>query len=264
MSDSGIWRWNVNPVWERHCSMLQEAVLTKESKDDFSRNHHLRACLYFGIGTLEAFLNQQMREILTQEGWSEDKIYKEIRYGKFEEKRKTWIARICGKEVSLPEEYSEVILEFNLIRGDITHPKDRDHAIYPQLENCDYMRFIEVITKSIVFIHENQQEVFPYWLLGWNYVGFNHDSAWPNLRSNSEFLFSLRNMGYSFQCSPSMADYSDKWQNVNMVSLDGYKKLKRILEDYAEDIEPQCTTIGHPPRLTRRWWDRRFILENTP
>lgn len=264
MSDGGVWRWNVNPVWENHCAMVQEATLCEESKDDFSRCHHLRACLYFGIGTLESFLNQQIREKLTQEGKSEDKIYKKIRYTGFEEKRKKWVLKICGDDACLPAEYSEVIHDFNILRGDVTHPKDRDHAIYPRLEGCDYKRFVEVITESIVFIFERKNEVFPYWLLGWNYVGFNFDAAWPNLGNNDGFLFSLRNMGYHFECSPAMSGYSDHWINENMTSQDGYKHLKTFFMQYTEEIEPQRITIGLPPRLTSRWWDRQFIMDNTP
>jgi hypothetical protein len=240
--------------------MVQEAVLAMEATDDFTKYHHLRGCFYFGIGALEAFLNEQMRAKLTEEGISEKKIFKELRYTNFKTKRDDWPSAICGAEVGFPDEYSDTISEFNALRGEITHPKAKDHEIYKNLDEADPSSLVEAISCSIVYIYQVQGRPFPYWLLGWNYIGMNGDVAYPSLSNNvNGFVWSLANMG--FKTSPGQGWI---WEKEYMTSIEGYTKLKASLDSYPDDVEPFRVICGPTPRLTKRWWDRKYILERTP
>ncbi|MCG8531399.1 MAG: hypothetical protein MI749_12125 [Desulfovibrionales bacterium] len=254
-----VWRWNVNPVWHHHCSMVQEAVLAKEAIDDFTKYHHLRGCFYFGIGALEAFLNEQMRAFLSDKGQSEKKIFKKLRYAQLKEKRDDWPAVFCEDEINFPSQYSNIISLFNELRGEITHSKAKDHSIYKELDEADPSDLVEAISCSIVYIYEVLNRPFPYWLLGWNYVGMNGDCAYPTLSNNQNgFVWSLSNMGFS--TSPGQGWL---WEKENMTSVEGFVKIKTSLDSYSEDIEPLSAICRTAPRLTRRWWDRKYILERS-
>lgn len=57
-----VWRWNVDSVWHHFSWMCQASYLAGKSTNTFDRYHHASACLYFGIGAIEAFLNKKIRE----------------------------------------------------------------------------------------------------------------------------------------------------------------------------------------------------------
>jgi hypothetical protein len=64
----------VNPAWQNFSSMFREVTDAREAKTAMEKSHHLAAALYFGIATLEAFLNGKMRAHLTLAGKSETEI----------------------------------------------------------------------------------------------------------------------------------------------------------------------------------------------
>ncbi|MGE4558181.1 MAG: hypothetical protein AB7D07_15360 [Desulfovibrionaceae bacterium] len=261
-NDGGVWRWNVDPVWHHHSSMIQEAVLSTEAVDDFTKYHHLRGCFYFGIGALEAFLNKQMRSKLMQDGLPEEKIFKKLRQTTFKTKRECWPSAICEKEVQFPNEYSDIISSFNALRGEITHPKAKDHGIYKDLDEVNPKNLVESISCSIVYVYQELTCSFPYWLLGWNYVGMNGDIAYPSLSNNlNGFIWSLAHMGFGV---PTGDDRAVQWEKENMTSVSGYNILRDKLDAYPEEMEPFRIVCGPTPRLTKRWWDRKYILERTP
>jgi hypothetical protein len=82
-------------------------------------------------------------------------------------------------------------------RNEITHPKRRDHSIYVELDQADPDGLVDAIARAIVTLCEARGVPFPYWVLGWNYVGLNNNPAHP-LQSNNlnGFVWSFRGMGY--------------------------------------------------------------------
>ncbi|WP_156939598.1 hypothetical protein [Desulfocurvus vexinensis] len=259
-----VWMWNVDPVWSHHASMIKESILSTESCDDFSRHHHLMGCLYFGIGVIESFLNKMMRNVMENELTSEDEIFKHLRKTSFNVKKMKWPSVICGREVHIPDMYMSTIDSCNVLRGEITHPKRRDHSIYRDLEEVGPAAFAEAVTCFIVYIYQEKEEVFPYWLLGWNCVGMNGDVACMELSNNlNGFVWSLARMGLLEV--PAGGHLSEIWEKEYMTSISGYSAIKSRLDSYPEDIEP-FNSIGNIPfpRLTKRWWDRNYILSKTP
>ncbi|MGL1862453.1 MAG: hypothetical protein OCC46_08030 [Pseudodesulfovibrio sp.] len=259
--NNGVWRWNVDPVWHHHSSMIQEVVLSMEATDDFTKYHHLRGCFYFGIGALEAFLNQQMRAKLTKDCFSEDEIFDILRWTNSFEKKCSWPSILCGKKTDIPQHHLEIIDNIRLLRDEVTHPKANDHWIYKSLDDVRPTKFVEAITSSIIYIYQELSTPFPYWLLGWNYVGMNGDIAYPSLSNNSMFTWSLANMKLGI---PAGDERAQQWIQDYMTSIDGFNIIEEILDAYPDDMEPFRAIYRPTPRLTKRWWDRKYILERTP
>lgn len=218
------------------------------------RCHAVRSCTYFAVASIEALLNQQMRRHLEGEGVPESEIFKRLRRTTLNRKREEWPTEICGKSVSFGVEVSEIFETYKTLRDEITHPKRRDHSIYVELEQADPLQLADAVSRAIVRLREGQGAPFPYWVLGWNYVGLNADPAHPFQSNNMNgFVWSLRNMGYNV----NVGDVN--WDKHNMVSIAHYEALKSALGKYHSDIEPYNPIFPQKPRLTRRWWDREFI-----
>ena len=257
MTDGGHWRWNSDIAWHYFSSMQYEAHCAKNADNDFMKYHHLRSCIYFGIGTLEAFLNKQIRLYFENDGGTENDIAKAM-FHSTDDKLKKWVKRIYGAGFSFEKSLISVFACFKDMRNEITHPKNRDHSIYAELDACNPESLVEAVARGIVMLHEAKSTPFPYWLLGWNYVGMNGNSAHPFEGNNGNgFVHSFRGM---FEVSPRCFDFERDF----MTSIRGYEDLKKALDGYPHDIEPFWSNFPLRPRLCRRWWDHAFIRANTP
>lgn len=257
MAEERYGRWNVDPTWHHCSSMHQEAFHAIHASNEFAKYHHLRGFVYFSIATLESFLNQQMRFNLEREDQSEDKIFSKIRNTGLKDKLKKWPRKICPKEVRDFNGVAEDLLIYVNLRDDLTHPKHYDHGIYLTLDRLNIDELIRMVTDYIILVYEGLNESFLYWLLGWNYVGFNGDEANPCLINNQQFLHSLLNMGFevpAFKYGEALA-----WEKENMLTLDGYRKIKLSLDKCDLEIEPFWPDFPLKPRLTKKWWDENFI-----
>ena len=85
--------WGVNPAWQNFSSLFREASSARDAKTGMERSHHLTASLYFGIATLEAFLNERMRAHLKPTMGEED-IFNILHKGKIVSKLKKWPTEI--------------------------------------------------------------------------------------------------------------------------------------------------------------------------
>lgn len=255
-TSEGYWRWLVDPMWHHCASMYHEAYLSGYAENNYQRYHHLRACLYFAIGMVEAFLNKEQTALLEKEGLEEEQVIKKLK-GSFYEKT-LWLFPE-GVPDSLHDTWQD-LLALNDIRAEITHPRRKDHAIYRELDSACAYAITEKATEFIVGALEQQNKPFPYWMLGWNFVGVNDDNTEPFPNNNAQFKFALRAMGYDVPAS----DYyrAETWEKENMMSLDGFRKLRNIFDLHQEDIQPAIEYFkGLPtPRLTRRWWDKEFLF----
>tara|TARA_B100000315_G_scaffold105833_1_gene97067 strand:- start:506 stop:1246 length:741 start_codon:yes stop_codon:yes gene_type:complete len=242
--------------------MYQEAYCADHAPHEFARYHHLHGCLFFAVGSIEAFLNEQMRKALEDKGLHEDEIFKKLRKRPLPGKIEDWPKELCGKPAPVSEEIREVLYASRILRGEITHPKRRDHSIYRELDELHTTPIITAVSEYMVSIYEGAGEAFPYWIFGWNYVGMNNDPTYPALLPRGQFQYSLQMMGYDVPA----ADYyrSQEWEKVNMSSVEGYRVLKSALDQTATaDIEPVWRALPQRPRLTRRWWDREFLMQET-
>lgn len=252
-----IWRWNSELPWHHHCSMLYEAALAHEANNDFMRYHHVRSCIYFAVSALEAFLNGQMRRFHEGKGVPEKEIFKKLKKTPIDNKRADWPSEICGHSVVFPDGIDQIFAAHKDIRNETTHPKRRDHSIYPELEGANPNELAEAVSVAMVAVYEGLDDPFPYWLLGWNYVGMNNNAAYPHQSNNMNgFFYSLKRMGW--RISATEID----WDKRNMVTLENYRVLKDALDEYPLYIEPYWPIFPTRPRLTRRWWDHAFIYKD--
>lgn len=253
-----VWRWNSDLAWHYYSSMQFEAFCTQTAKNEFLRYHHLRACIYFGIGTLEAFLNKRIRLFLEGEGVDEEEICRKL-FHSIEDKWTKWVKRIYGKNAIKESGVSDVFKRFKDLRNEITHPTSRDHSIYAHMDSVQPYELLDAVAIGLVSLYEAERKPFPYWLLGWNYVGMNEDAAQPAQGNNQNgFLHSMKYMGFPVPSGISPA--CEDWEKQYMTTLDGFRKLRLSLDLYPEDIEPFLANFPSRPRLCRRWWDRELIL----
>jgi hypothetical protein len=263
------WRGNVDPAWESFPSLCESASLAVASRNEFDRNKNLKAALLFSSIALEAFLNRLMRTHLEARQTPEKEIVATLVGPSLTTKLKTWPAKWCAlpPTSSDSDELIASLDAYRALRNGITHPKERDHSIYATLERLDAKVLVTTVALTMVALCETRREQYPYWVLGWNFVGFNRDPAQPLLTDAAQFIHALARMGFLRPADALVVDTSRGWQNRWLSSRKGYSELAALLGAYSADIEPWFELIpgaGSPPRLCRRWWDRAFILSARP
>lgn len=246
------WRFNSNITWHYYSSAFYESILSAESNNPFQRYHHLRACIYFSVCCFESFLNTVMREKLTQDGVNEEVILKKLRKVNLEEKIRNWPSEVCETPLEIPGYIIDIFKSIQGVRNEVTHAKNRDHSIYSELDRMQPTLIVDAVARLIIITLSAKARPFPYWLLGWNYVGFNGNPAHPFEGNNlNGFVHSLRNLGIQFNNYGS----DIAWEMKAMTSMKGFDELKDILTQSPIDIEPHDTRFPQKPQLTRRWWD---------
>lgn len=248
------YRWNVHPPWEHFSSLVREATSVREARSEIHRYHHMRASLYFAIGSIEAFLNDRMRVKMTAEGADEDEILK-IMWKPFPTKARAWPEQLAGRTVTLPERLVEELASFNSMRSEITHAKAKDHSIYVRMDGVSAAALVKTTAEYIVRVLEAQGRTYYYWLHGWNLIGMNGNFNWPIVdSSNNQFIYALRHMGLNISALMS----NEAWEQTEMSSVAGFQKL-----DAAMDVAPACERFDPEfpmkDRLCRRWWDEVHV-----
>jgi hypothetical protein len=264
------WRWNVNAAWENFCAMCEEAHHGREARHEFDRYKHLRSCLIFGSMALEAFINEQMRQYLENVGTPEEQIYKCLRRPRLQSKINEWPAKFGNGVLQLDPGHSELFAlfdDFYDLRNSLVHPKERDHSIHRRLDDLDPAGVVEAVRTTIVLIAVAIPKPFPYWALGWNFVGFNFDNTHPVLLDVAQFRHSFARLGLITPNTAWLYDEANRWTEENMKSANDFRCLKAQLDALPIDIEPWFELIpgmGSPPRLTKRWWDHELIASTIP
>lgn len=242
--------WFIDPRWQNFSSLYREAVAAREAPNEIGRSHHLTSSLYFGIASLEAFLNRSMRAHLASRA-NEESIFKKLRHTDFLTKLERWPKEILQVTPSLADTTMDLLRLLYEVRGDLIHPKTRGHDTYRKLETVDPESVLMAVAEFIVRFFEARREVFPYWLFGWNYLNPRPDSHEIVLINNQQFSHSLLNMG--FQLPAWDAVPADAWREQNMSSLSGFQAIKRTL-DGLDHCEPKDPRFPFQPTLCRRWW----------
>lgn len=242
--------WSINPVWQNFSSLCREVSETHASKNEISRYHHLTSALYFAVATVESFLNQQMRLSLTKSK-TEEEIYEILRKARFPVKLKTWPEEILGCKTEISEKLLLEILEFNDIRGNLTHPKTTGHDLYGLLESLDPLSVKRAVAEYCIRFLERKGEPFPYWYIGWNYFNPRPNTQEIWMFNNQQFLHSLAYLGFSV---PSFNYGAAKaWEETWMSTFEGYVKLQDVL-DKIDHCEPKDERFPFKPIICRSWW----------
>lgn len=250
--------------------MYEDAHRAREARHEVDRYKHLRSCLIFGSIALEAFINEQMRRHLESIDFPEEQIYKRLRKELLRTKINEWPAEFGSRALELESGHSELFGLFDdlyELRNGLIHPKDRDHSIYRRLDDLGPGEVVEAVSTTLVLIAGAIPRPFPYWVLGWNFVGFNFDDTHPVLLDVAQFRHSLARLGLIARNTAWLYDEANRWTEENMKSGAEFRGLKAQLDGLPIDIEPWFELIpgmGSPPRLTRRWWDHDLIISTSP
>jgi len=214
------------------------------------RSHHLTAALYFGIATLEAFLNREMRSHL-KESKSEEEIFDVLRRGRFINKLRKWPVEIIGAEPGIPQKNIDLIELCNDVRGDLTHPKTLGHDIYERLLEVRPDELVDAIAAYIVAFHAAQGTRYPYWIFGWNYLNPRPNIHEIILINDQQFCFSLQALG--FDVPAAHWGRAEAWKDRYFKSLDGYQAIKEALS-HIQGCEPKYDRFPFQPKLCQQWW----------
>ncbi|MDR6212962.1 hypothetical protein [Paracidovorax wautersii] len=242
--------WSANPVWQNFSSLVREAHSAEVAPTTMERSHHLTAALYFGIATLEAFLNRVMRAHLAASK-SEHVILEVLRKGRFLAKLDKWPLEIIGIRPAFPQQQRDLIGLCNDVRGNLTHPKTLGYDIYKQLLTVRPDELVDAVATYIVTFHAAQRTRFPYWIFGWNYLNPSPRTHEIFLIHDQQFSFSLRALGFDVPASDAIR--SEAWRDLYLKSLEGYIAIKNAL-DKTSGCEPKAIPFPHQPTLCRRWW----------
>lgn len=252
-----IWRWNVDDTWLSFSSMFQEACISSSINDESLKYHHQTAAILFGVCSVESFMNKAIRKKMTVSETNEDVIIKTLKNLRLKDKLIVWPEKINIQQI--PKEHLDIFFEFFYLRHEITHRKRVDHSLYKELEETNIGSLVKSIQYILVHLYCNTEDTFPYWLLGWNYVGINFDKTKLCLINNQQFHYSLQRFGFNV---PAASYYHTlEWDKQFMSSINGFSILKDNVHDKCPDIEPQHPVFPKAPRLTKRWWDKIFLKD---
>jgi hypothetical protein len=266
----GHYRWNVDPVWENLSSVFEESHHARQAPNDYMRYKHIRSLLSFASTGLEAFFNKLIRKRMGERGESKEKISDSLKKMSLRYKVNNWFSDEYQSVINIESDaYNLYILfeDYHKLRHGLTHPKDIDHSIYLDLDRIDAESVVRSVQMTLLRVHEIIQRPYPYWLLGWNFVGFNRDPAHPFLSNVAQFRHSLARMELINPADAWDYDRANEWEQRWMSDQEGFQRLSNLLGTYHEAIEPWIEFIpglGSPPRLCRKWWDREYIISTTP
>lgn len=245
------WRWNVNPTWTSFSAMIQDGTMYYISDTQFEKNKLSKSCLYFGITSVESFLNQEIRDSMKENGASDNEILETVCGGR---RRKKWLESSPIGSIYRDDIYKKFIY-YKEIRNEVTHPTRKDQLINDYIEVIDTNEVIDVVKYILVKTCENQNKEFQYWMLGWNYIGYNFNDYELYLSNNlNGFFHSLMRM----RLLGLEINYQMDFSKRHMTGYSSFLNLQEKLSSYPFDIEAVDPGVSRP-RLTRKWWDRKVL-----
>ncbi|HEY4640236.1 MAG TPA: hypothetical protein VII75_02745 [Thermoanaerobaculia bacterium] len=242
--------WNQNPTWEHFSSLVQATTDGIAAQNRTVRIHHTKAALYAAIGSIESFLNTTMHGELKAQGLDDHAIRERVRKGSFAQKLKKWPTELAGEKIQTPDPTLTAIFDWQKLRDEVTHPKI-DHSLYDQLAAVRLETMRVSVAEFIVCLLEARHEIYPWWLLGWNFTkGPEHNE--PVLLNSQQFLFALAHLGFNIPVPA--AGPMQQWEEHFMTSIDGYRAIDEALQkiDYCQPRNPR---FRFAPRLCRKWRD---------
>lgn len=165
----------LEPTWQNFSSMYREAICAQEATSGMEIAHHRMASLYFGISTIECLLNREMTRFQLSQGMEHDEIHELLRKSEFKKKIKAWPQTITGKELPLRPSTLPRLLAIYDLRGNLTHLKNYWPDTFDDLGQTDPMQVVELVAEYIIALYQAKDDLFPYWVWGWNYLSPSHD-----------------------------------------------------------------------------------------
>lgn len=246
--------WVIEPTWQNFSSMYREAVCAHEATTGMEISHHRMAALYFGIATLECFINREMTRHDLVLDVDHEEIHNKLRNPKASLKKKleTWPQIITGKCLSLRPETLPRILAINALRGQLTHLKNYWPDTFDDLARTDPIEVVDLVAEYIIALYRAKGELFPYWVLGWNYLNPSRDGHEIALLPYTQFFHSLMSLGYQFE-SNTMHGIEAREQEI-LSTFEAYRKVATFLRSQGQ-CEPKWDCAPYQPKLCRRWWE---------
>ena len=244
----------LEPTWQNFSSMYREVICAQEASTGMEALHHRMAALYFGIATLECFINREMTRHELLRNVDHEEIHLKLRNSKFSLKKRLerWPEIITGKRLTLRPETLPRILAINALRGQLTHLKNYWPDIFNDLARVDPTEVLDLVAEYIIAFYRAKGELFPYWVWGWNYLnpGRNGHDIFP--LPYTQFLHSLRALGYKFESSVNYG-IEEREQEI-LSNFDDYQKVATFLRALNR-CEPKWDRAPFQPKLCRRWWE---------
>lgn len=255
---SRVWRWNVDPAWTNFSTMIQEHSFFNKSRTEFERHRASKTCLYFGVASIEAFINQELLSVMRKEGRDEDSIASILSQSRKKAEKLKLLETSPFGSIFDDEQY-KIFGEYKKIRNEVTHPSRPDQLIYDYIEIVNVEEFVDMVKYILVKICELQGKEFQYWMLGWNYIGFNHSEIELSLGNNLQsFYWSLQQMNLEGFNKLPQESFLEKC----MTGHTAFINLQKNLNEYPFDIEPKHP-IFSSPRLTRCWWEHSVLASDS-
>lgn len=245
-------------MWEHACGMVREIGEVKAARSEIHKQHHLRAALYFGVGAVEAFLNQEMRALLESRGLSDNEVFDALRHPGWKDKLKKWPKMLSGVDLPVPEGVTRAVKKLSGLRDEITHPKLKGHCIYLELDRLivtpDQVRLI--VSEFVVRTLAAMAKPYPFFLHGWVFIGTNGNDHWPIVEThNQQFIIALAHLGLSVPAYD--VERMEAWERACMSSWDGFQQGERALA--AARCQRREPEFPNMPRLCRQWWDKTHV-----
>lgn len=256
-----VWRWNVDPAWTNFSAMIQDLSFFNKSRTEFERRRALETCLYFGVASVEAFINQELRSVMHKDGYDEDSIASMLSQSRKKTEKQNLLKASPFSSIFDDEKY-RIFGDYKKIRNEVTHSSRPDQLIYDYIERVKMAEFSDIVKYILVKVCELQGKEFKYWMLGWNYIGFNHSEVELSLGSNLQsFYWSLKQMHLEGFNTVLQEDFL----NQCMTGYSAFVAMQKKMDEYPFDIEPK-NPIFSRHRLTRYWWEHTVLdsdsLEN--
>lgn len=245
-------------MWEHVCGTVREVAEAKSGRSEIHKQHHLRAALYFAVGSVEAFLNQEMRGLLTSQGLPDNEIFDVLRQTGWKDKLKKWPKRLSGTDLPVPDALTKKVRELSALRDEITHPKLKDQRLYLALDELlvapDQIRL--TVAEFVVRTLAAMAKPYPFFLHGWVFVGMNGNDHWPIVEThNQQFIIALAHMGFQVPAYDVLE--TEAWERACMASWDGFQQGEKALAP--AKCQPREAEFPNMPRLCRRWWDTAHV-----
>lgn len=246
--------WVLEPTWQNFSSMYREAVCAQEATTGMEISHHRMAALYFGIASLECFINREMTRNDLLLDVDHEEIYLKLRSLKIslKDKLEKWPEIITGKCLSLRPETLPRILAINALRGQLTHLKNYWPDTFDDLARTDPMEVVDLVAEYIIAFYRAKGELFPYWVWGWNYLDPSRDGHEIALLPYTQFFHSMCALGYKFESSTTSGIEVSEQEILS--SFDGYQKVATFLRTLNR-CEPKWNPAPYQPKLCKRWWE---------
>jgi hypothetical protein len=238
--------------------MVREVNEAIDAKSTIHRQHHMRAALYFGIGSIEAFLNEQMRGRLQSENVPEENIFATLRKTAWARKLKDWPKELTGSNDAIPVVLLGSVRGLSDLRGEVTHPKTKDHSPYLKLDTLmlspNKLRLITA--EYVVRVLAALGKPYPFYLHGRVFTGMGGNAQWPIVDThNRQFMMALRHIG--FNVPHFIVTEMDAWERAYMSSWEGFLEGEKALA--SAPCQPRDPMFPMMPRLCKRWWDEAHV-----